>query len=246
MLDALVTEARLRFGLDPTAGLQVVAAERLIATPIEASRPVLIVPAAMLIAGGPAPARGASPVLCTLVLCDLVDSTALVERLGDQAGAALMRRHDRLARDLMHRHGGREIDKTDGFLVLFERPIQGVAFALDYQRELRELGKEQGFALRARAGIAYDRVLFFVAGGATWADEKITHFGSSTVSETRSGWTLGGGVDWAVTNNFIARVEYLYADLGGNKAYPFFGGSDTHIVSYNQQNTVRAAAIWKF
>ncbi|HEV8698323.1 MAG TPA: nucleoside triphosphate pyrophosphohydrolase [Candidatus Limnocylindrales bacterium] len=48
MLDALVTEARLRFGLDPAAGLQVVAAERLIATPLEASRPVLLVPIAML------------------------------------------------------------------------------------------------------------------------------------------------------------------------------------------------------
>jgi tetrapyrrole methylase family protein/MazG family protein len=48
VLDALVTEARLRFGLDPAAGLQVAAAERLIATPIEASRPVLLVPLAML------------------------------------------------------------------------------------------------------------------------------------------------------------------------------------------------------
>ncbi len=48
MLDALVTEARLRFGLDPAAGLQIIAAERLIATPFEASRPVLIVPLAML------------------------------------------------------------------------------------------------------------------------------------------------------------------------------------------------------
>ena len=48
MLDALVTEARLRFGLDPAAGLQVIAAERLIATPLEASRPVLLVPLAML------------------------------------------------------------------------------------------------------------------------------------------------------------------------------------------------------
>jgi tetrapyrrole methylase family protein/MazG family protein len=55
MLDALVTEARLRFGLDPAAGLQVIAAERLIATPIEASRPVLVVPLAILRAGGPAP-----------------------------------------------------------------------------------------------------------------------------------------------------------------------------------------------
>jgi MazG family protein len=52
VLDALVTEARLRFGLDPAAGLQIVAAERLIATPLEASRPVLLVPIAMLRPGG--------------------------------------------------------------------------------------------------------------------------------------------------------------------------------------------------
>ena len=39
MLDALVAEARLRWGLDPADGLQVVAAERLIGSPLEASRP---------------------------------------------------------------------------------------------------------------------------------------------------------------------------------------------------------------
>jgi tetrapyrrole methylase family protein/MazG family protein len=44
MLDALVAEARDRWGLDVAAGIQVVAAERLPATPIEASRPLLIVP----------------------------------------------------------------------------------------------------------------------------------------------------------------------------------------------------------
>ena len=53
MLDALVTEARLRFGLDPAAGLQVIASERLVGTPIEPSRPVLVVPTAMLRAGAP-------------------------------------------------------------------------------------------------------------------------------------------------------------------------------------------------
>jgi MazG family protein len=53
VLDALVTEARLRFGLDPAAGLQVIATERLIAAPLEASRPVLLVPLAILRAGGP-------------------------------------------------------------------------------------------------------------------------------------------------------------------------------------------------
>jgi len=48
VIDALVAEARLRWGLDLAAGLQVAAAERLIATPIEPSRPLLVVPAAVL------------------------------------------------------------------------------------------------------------------------------------------------------------------------------------------------------
>jgi MazG family protein len=53
VLDALVAEARLRWGLDLSAGLQVVAAERFIATPIEPSRPLLIVPLALLRGGPP-------------------------------------------------------------------------------------------------------------------------------------------------------------------------------------------------
>jgi NTP pyrophosphatase (non-canonical NTP hydrolase) len=48
VLDALVAEARERWALDIGAGVQVVAAERLIATPIEPSRPLLVVPLAML------------------------------------------------------------------------------------------------------------------------------------------------------------------------------------------------------
>lgn len=93
------------------------------------------------------------PLLRTLVLCDLVDSTALTERLGDQRAADLFRKHDRLARALLPIHDGREIDKTDGFLLMFERPVQAVAFALDYQRGLRELNASEGSALAARIGI---------------------------------------------------------------------------------------------
>ncbi|MFZ5853353.1 MAG: nucleoside triphosphate pyrophosphohydrolase [Chloroflexota bacterium] len=48
MLDALVAEARVRWGLDLAAGLQVVAAERIVATPLEPSRPLVLVPLAML------------------------------------------------------------------------------------------------------------------------------------------------------------------------------------------------------
>jgi MazG family protein len=48
VLDALVAEARLRWGLDPAAGLQVVAAERIVGSPIEPSRPLVVVPLALL------------------------------------------------------------------------------------------------------------------------------------------------------------------------------------------------------
>jgi putative peptide modification system cyclase len=94
-----------------------------------------------------------APVLRTLLVCDLADSTALVEKLGDLGAAELIRRHDRLSRDLLQRHGGREIDKTDGFLLVFERPIRAVAFALEYQRQLKDLGAAQSIELQARIGI---------------------------------------------------------------------------------------------
>src|SRR6478609_7018131 len=45
MLDALLAEARLRWRLDPAAGLALVVAERLVATPVEPTVPLLIVPA---------------------------------------------------------------------------------------------------------------------------------------------------------------------------------------------------------
>ena len=53
MLDALLAEARLRWQLDSTAGLGVVVAERLVATPIEPSVPLLIVPASRVRANVP-------------------------------------------------------------------------------------------------------------------------------------------------------------------------------------------------
>ncbi|HEX7496059.1 MAG TPA: nucleoside triphosphate pyrophosphohydrolase [Candidatus Limnocylindrales bacterium] len=48
MLDALVAEARIRWGLDPAAGLQIASSERLAGTPLEPSRPLLLVPLAIL------------------------------------------------------------------------------------------------------------------------------------------------------------------------------------------------------
>jgi len=48
MLDALLAEARLRWGLDPADGMAVIPAERLVGLPLEPTRPVVIVPLAAL------------------------------------------------------------------------------------------------------------------------------------------------------------------------------------------------------
>lgn len=97
--------------------------------------------------------------LRALLVADLVDSTALVERMGDARAADVLRQHDRLARRLIHEHAGQEIDKTDGYLVMFERPVQAAAFALAYQRALRDLATEAGQTLRARVGIHVGEVM---------------------------------------------------------------------------------------
>ena len=54
MLDAFVAEARIRWGLDPTAGLQIATSDRLAETPIEPARPLLLVPLTALRVTGPA------------------------------------------------------------------------------------------------------------------------------------------------------------------------------------------------
>ncbi len=101
----------------------------------------------------PTPAHSVTPLLRTVILADLVDSTAFIQRLGDTRTAMLMQRLDLQIRDLLEFTGGRLIDKADGLLALFERPVQAVDFALRYQQQLRQLGAEEQLNLSARIGI---------------------------------------------------------------------------------------------
>jgi putative peptide modification system cyclase len=105
-----------------------------------------------------------SPQVRTLLLTDLCDSTLLVERLGDAPAANLFRAHDRLVLELQQRWRGRLIDRSDGLLLLFERPVDGLGFALDYTRGLRELAErpelqQKKLVLQARAGLHVGEVL---------------------------------------------------------------------------------------
>jgi outer membrane immunogenic protein len=76
---------------------------------------------------------------------------------------------------------------------------------------------------RVRAGVALDRVLLFVTGGAAFGTIKTSDtlgtFGGTRVSTTsattnRTGWTAGAGLEYAMTQNWLFKAEYLYVDLG--------------------------------
>ena len=84
-----------------------------------------------------------------LLLTDVVDSTKLSAELGDAAMAGVWAAHDRAARDLLPTWRGREIDKTDGMLLVFDEAADAVGYALAYHRALSTLP----VALEARAGL---------------------------------------------------------------------------------------------
>ena len=63
--------------------------------------------------------------------------------------------------------------------------------------------------------------MIYAKGGVAWAGDKynvIDTYGSESYdlqgSETRSGWTLGGGVEWAFWQNWSADLDYAYYDFG--------------------------------
>jgi predicted ATPase/class 3 adenylate cyclase/Tfp pilus assembly protein PilF len=87
--------------------------------------------------------------LRALLLTDVVDSTKLTEALGDAAMAVLWAAHDRAARDLLPVWRGREIDKTDGMLLLFDTAADALGYALAYHRALAGLK----LPFLARAGL---------------------------------------------------------------------------------------------
>lgn len=74
-------------------------------------------------------------------------------------------------------------------------------------------------SLRARLGYAVDRWLVFGTGGWAWGNWSTAYAFTGaapffTNDASKSGWTLGAGAEYAITNNWLARLEYRYTSLG--------------------------------
>ena len=73
------------------------------------------------------------------------------------------------------------------------------------------------------SGVAYDLTLFYVTGGVAFAGVKNSAqnaFAGGTISEsdTRVGWTAGGGIERRIGSNWTVRAEGRYVDLGRSDA----------------------------
>ena len=99
-------------------------------------------------------------------------------------------------------------------------------------------------SIRGQIGIAWDRALIYATGGVAFGgfNTDISAFGSvpaglpnagqffagsTSISTTRTGWTVGGGIEYAITNNWFVRAEYRYTDFGTINEALFSGQLNT-------------------
>ena len=92
---------------------------------------------------------------------------------------------------------------------------------------------------RGRIGYAMDRVMPYVTGGLAIGDIRTTVTGIGSGDTTKTGWTLGGGLEAAIAGPWTAKIEYLYVDLGRGGS---IAGSDASM----RANVVRAGINYRF
>lgn len=73
--------------------------------------------------------------------------------------------------------------------------------------------------IRGRVGVTWDRALLYVMGGGAFANLNAQVCASivdvcASGSDDKFGWTIGGGVEWALSDSWSIKAEYLHVDLG--------------------------------
>jgi outer membrane immunogenic protein len=109
-----------------------------------------------------------------------------------------------------------------------------------------DIGTDWLASIRARAGYAFDRTLIFATGGVAFTQASVdtTFAGGLTLSgdETFTGWTLGGGLEYAFTDNWLGRVEYRYYGFPDKDLDGPAGLGDVSLST----NTITAGIAYKF
>ncbi|SKA34570.1 outer membrane protein [Consotaella salsifontis] len=113
--------------------------------------------------------------------------------------------------------------------------------------ELKYLG-----TVRARLGVGFDRVLPYVHGGFAYGKTEqtlsVSGVGSISEDDTKTGWVVGAGVEYAITPHVSFQTEYSYTDLGKDTIYAgeLTGGDNLKISEELDFHTVRAGINYRF
>ncbi len=104
--------------------------------------------------------------------------------------------------------------------------------------------------VRGRLGFAFDRFLVYGTGGLAFADQNNNSnfggFGRSS-NDVQFGYTIGAGLEYALTNNWSVKAEYLYYDLGSSRNSTFVAGPGFFTNnSDNRGSVVRAGINYRF
>jgi class 3 adenylate cyclase len=99
--------------------------------------------------------------IVTILYTDIVESTRLRQRLGDDASQELFRLHDGILREQIAKHRGYEVKtQGDGFMVAFSDVVDAIAGAVDIQRAIAEHNREHpDRELQVRVGLNCGRTI---------------------------------------------------------------------------------------
>jgi outer membrane immunogenic protein len=98
---------------------------------------------------------------------------------------------------------------------------------------------------RARAGYAFDRILFYGTGGVAVINREVSAGGAFPhVTATTVGWAAGAGLEWAFLENWTGKVEYLHVDPGGEACPPASCATASSVPI--QEDILRLGVNYKF
>jgi class 3 adenylate cyclase len=96
-----------------------------------------------------------APAVRAIVFTDLCGSVEQTSRLGDDAHVELLRAHNKIVREELESHGGREVKHTgDGIMAAFTSVSSAVTFAIAAQRAFRDHNAESAVPLDVKIGIS--------------------------------------------------------------------------------------------
>lgn len=100
-------------------------------------------------------------------------------------------------------------------------------------------------ASRVRIGYAFDNFLLFAAGGFTLAKVNVENIDGDDDAYLK-GFTVGAGVDYKISENWSARLEYLYADYEEEHRTIFGGANTRYEIDVNDAHMIRAGFAYHF